>query len=415
MRRVSRRVLVVDDEMMLRRLTIAILGGEGVYEIREASDGVEALEVASQWLPDVVLLDINMPRMDGFAACEALKGGLFHPVPQVIMVSGNSALNEQLRAFDCGADDYLVKPIERLEFRSRVQLHFRLREAQAIVNKSRRKLKKRLAELRQLSSERTKETLATQDVAIFTLAKVAESRDNETGMHLTRMREYSQLLALQLRSDSPYAVEITDSFLDDLYRSSPLHDIGKVGIPDAVLLKPGKLSPEEFAIMKQHAMLGANILKQAVQQSASGTFLTMAAVIAETHHERWDGSGYPAGLAGAAIPLPGRIVALADVFDALTSKRPYKQPWTAEAARDYIEEQSGRHFDPTIVEAFRRSFADFVSIQRTCGDNGASAMGMLQLASLSTVGQSTSYLERAMAAATAGSNFLLPPTAAATG
>ncbi|MBS0207693.1 MAG: response regulator [Planctomycetes bacterium] len=382
---------------MFRRLLTTLLSKETGCEVRQAHGGAEAIDAAELWRPDLVILDISMPRLDGFAACHALKQGKLKPAPQVMMVSAHSTLEEQVKAFSAGADDYLVKPIDHLEFRSRVHLHFRLREAQAVVKRSQRKLRKRHAELQRLTSERSREMLATQDIAIFTLAKVAESRDNETGMHLTRMREYSQLLACDLRDRSPYADQIDNTFLDDLYRSSPLHDIGKVGIPDAVLLKPGRLTVEEFEIMKQHASIGANILQQAVKQSASGSFLAMAALIAQSHHERWDGTGYPRGLAGADIPLPGRIVAVADVFDALTSKRPYKEPWPAEKAAQYIEEQSGSHFDPVIVDAFRRVLPRFLDVHRSCGDDGSSLMSMLQTATALNSADVTTYIERAMA------------------
>ena len=363
----------------MRRLIRAILGRD--YEIREAEDGDEALRIANEWNPDVVLLDIMMPRMNGFEACRALKSQLESRPPQVIMVTSASAMPEQIAAFEAGADDYLVKPVDRPQLQSRVQLHFRLREAQSIVEETHQNLALQRTELQRMTIERNREMIATQDVAIFTLAKVAESRDNETGMHLFRMREYSQCLARQLRAASDYCSQIDERFMEDLYRSSPLHDIGKVGIPDSVLLKPGKLSPGEFGIMKQHATIGADILDEAVRQSPSGGFLGMAAVIARSHHERWDGQGYPAGLAGSQIPLPGRIVAVADVFDALTSRRPYKEPWPVETARAYVEEGAGKHFDPTVVEAFRQSFREFVAIQQKFADDdtGTSAYGQLTL------------------------------------
>ena len=192
------------------------------------------------------------------------------------------------------------------------------------------------------------------------MAKVAESRDQETGGHVLRMREYSQILAEQLHSHGPYADQIDRQFLDDLYRSSPLHDIGKVGIRDEILLKPGKLTPQEFVLMRQHTTIGANILDQAVMGARGGGFLTMAALIARFHHERFDGTGYPAGLRGRTIPLPARIVALADVYDALTSARPYKRAFSPQQSRAMIAAESGRHFDPVIVEAFENSFPRFL-------------------------------------------------------
>jgi len=209
----------------------------------------------------------------------------------------------------------------------------------------------------------TEELIATRDVAVYTLAKVAESRDIETGQHLERIRAYSHILALELRKDRAYARVIDDEFLTDLYRSSPLHDIGKVGIRDDILLKRGPLTPEEFESMKRHTTIGANILQDAVSHKHSAKFLEMAALIARCHHERFDGTGYPAGLSGTAIPLAARIVTLADVFDALTSERPYKEAYPPDVARQTIEDESGRHFDPAIVDACRGRFEDFVKVQ----------------------------------------------------
>ena len=210
--------------------------------------------------------------------------------------------------------------------------------------------------------------------------KVAETRDNETGAHVLRMREYSQRLAQELASDSPYAHEIDAAFLDDLYRSSPLHDIGKVGIPDAILLKPGRLTAKEFEVMKRHTVIGSNILNEAVMQLTEGGFLTMGASIAQFHHERWDGQGYPAGLVADEIPLAARIVSVADVFDALTSKRPYKEAWSPARARQSIDEGAGTQFDSVIVAAFQRCFSDFLRIQNEHADGSPISVGAMAFA-----------------------------------
>lgn len=224
-----------------------------------------------------------------------------------------------------------------------------------------------------------KEILATQDIAMLTLAKVAESRDENTGEHILRMRSYSQILAVCLSREGAYAEEIDRQFLDDLYRSSPLHDIGKVGISDALLLKPGRFTPDEFEQIKKHSVIGANTLEEAVFHSPSGSFLAMAAFIARFHHERFDGSGYPAGLKGTDIPLPARIVAVADVFDALTSSRPYKDAYDTETARQIIEEGSGKHFDPVVVDAFRASFDEFLAVWKEYGERLPVAVGIMAL------------------------------------
>jgi len=223
------------------------------------------------------------------------------------------------------------------------------------------------AELDRLVKLRTREVLTTRDVALFALAKLAESRDPETGEHLERMCEYCKILAEQLSLEGPYTDVVDKAFIDDLYRSSPLHDIGKVGIPDGVLLKPGRLTEEEFEIMKQHAEIGAAALERAASKSESGGFLRMAIDICRHHHERFDGKGYPCGLAGQQIPLSARIVTVADVFDALTSHRVYKRAIEPPIALKMMEEQAGQQFDPAIVAAMQVRFDDFLKVVKEKG------------------------------------------------
>jgi putative two-component system response regulator len=319
--------------------------------------------------------------MDGFQICRHLKAASEDP-PQVVMVSARSAAEEQLKAFDAGADDYLVKPVDPCDLRSRVQLHRRLRESKHNTARLQWEIDAYHTALRRTAVERAQQIIAVQDVAVFTLAKVAESRDNETGAHLHRLREYAHLLADELARNSPYAGLIDEAFRSDLYRSSPLHDIGKVGVSDEILRNPGRLTADEFEIMKRHTINGANILNEAVMQPHGGGFLAMAAAIARFHHERWDGKGYPAGLVGEEIPLPARIVAVADVYDALTSERPYKAAWPPERARRAIEEGSGTQFDPVIVEAFRRRFDDLVCIPQRFADRTPTATGAMAFVGL---------------------------------
>lgn len=217
-------------------------------------------------------------------------------------------------------------------------------------------------ELARLVQQRTVEALAARDVAVLMLAKLAESRDPETGEHLERMRAYTKILGEYLTQDGPYTEQTAPGFLADLCRSSPLHDIGKVGIPDAILLKPGPLTFQEFEVMKRHTVIGADALQQASKRADCGMFLEMAARISRSHHERFDGSGYPDGLSGPAIPLEARIVALADVFDALTSARVYKDAMDPEVARLLIEKQEEGHFDPAVLEAFNACYDDFLKV-----------------------------------------------------
>ncbi|MBN2022313.1 MAG: response regulator [Pirellulales bacterium] len=363
----SGKILVVDDDPSVRALLANTLNTE--YEVETAASGREALDKVDSFRPHLILLDIMMPGLDGHATCRLLRAKPAGDTIHVIVVSGKSSFSEQTHAFHCGADDYIVKPFNPIELRSRVHLHFRLRAALASAAAIQAEIETQRTRAQRIAEIQQRELAAAQDAAVFVLAKVAECRDHVTGNHLVRMREYSQLLAEQLRRASPYAGQIDQRFLDDLYRSSPLHDVGKVGIGDAVLLKPGPLTPDEFRRMQEHTILGAQILDEAVWQQHGGKFLAMAATIARYHHERFDGTGYPAGLAGTDIPLPARIVAVADVYDALTSARPYKPVFSPLDSKEMILIESGRHFDPVVVEAFEACFDDFRVIQQELGDH----------------------------------------------
>jgi putative two-component system response regulator len=342
-----------------------------------AETGEDALRINETFQADLVLLDIVMPGIDGCETCRLLKSQEHGQRPQVMMVSARSSESEQLRAFEAGADDYLVKPFDPYELDSRIRVHFRLADAMQQVVQVRNEAEDYQCQLQRLASKRVEDLSATQDVAVLTLAEIAESRDQGTGQHLRRMRSYAQILAHQLQENSPHSAEIDDDFLRDLYRSSPLHDIGKVGISDAILLKPGPLTKEEFEIIKQHTIIGANILDQAVFLPPGGSFLAMASIIARFHHERYDGTGYPAGLSGEEIPLAARIVAVADVYDAVTSARPYKPAYPVARARQIIEEESGKHFDPAVVEAFRTCFNRFVQVGESLRDQVPLAHGAM--------------------------------------
>ena len=364
MQHAAKKILIVDDDEAVRRLLRRLLQSE--YDLAEAAAGQQALDRLLDFHPDLLLLDIMMPGIDGYEICRRIKAN--QSDVQIVMVSAISSAGQRLRAFQVGADDYLVKPFDPQDLRARVRLHFQLREAMAGAAAIRAEIESHNSQLRELTEQHTRDVIAIQDTAVFTLAKVAESRDQETGGHLTRMRAYSQILGQELAQDGPYANQISGQFLDDLYRSSPMHDIGKVGIRDEILLKPGRLTPEEFETMQQHAVIGANILDQAVARLHGGGFLAMAALIARFHHERFDGAGYPAGLVGQEIPLPARIVAVADVYDALTSVRPYKPAYPPHEVKSIIERESGGHFDPAIVAAFRRRFDDFLRAQEEAVD-----------------------------------------------
>ena len=326
------RILVVDDNEVSLTLLGATLASAG-YDVQTARDGVEALERVRNERFRLIVCDWEMPRMNGLDLCRAVRAEDVPGYVYMVLVTAHDSPQEIVQGLSAGADDFIHKPFNPSE------LIARLRTGERILS------------------------LETRDVAIFAMAKLAESRDPETGAHLERVRTYCRVLAKDLATVPKFANVIDDEFLHLIYLTSPLHDIGKVGIPDSVLLKPGQLSDREFEIMKTHAMLGAQTLDAALHTFPGVKFLEMARDIALTHHERWDGSGYPAGLRGPAIPLCGRIMALADVYDALTSKRVYKAAFTHEIAESMIVKDAGSHFDPDIVAAFVRTESQFMEIR----------------------------------------------------
>jgi len=353
-------ILVVDDDSAIRQLLAAQLGQLG-YQCETVADGGEALELSRQApSPSLVLTDIRMPGVDGVELLRELKQ--LDENVQVVMISGQQDLDTVRKCLREGAYDYLLKPFELDELASTVtraleRYHLR-RENQRYRHN-----------LERMVLEQTEEIRTTRDVALMTLAKLAESRDNETGLHLERIAAYSHRLAKELARSSP-ANQLTRAFIEQLHKSSPLHDIGKVGIPDAILLKPGPLSPAEFEIMKSHAKIGGDTLRAGIEPGDKQSFLIMAMEIAYGHHERWDGCGYPNGLAGSSIPLAARIVALADSYDALTSNRPYKRAVSPDEATRRIVADRGAHFDPLIVDTFLRCRSDFVEIFTRLGEGG---------------------------------------------
>ena len=336
------RILIVDDdEIALSMLRGALL--RAGYEVDTAQDGVEALELLRERSYRLVISDWEMPRMTGIELCQAVRSVEYAGYVYFILLTSHHSPQETVEGLTAGADDFIAKPFNPAELIVRVRVGERL-----------------LA-------------LETRDVVIFALAKLADSRDPETGAHLERVRSYSEALAKQLAQTAKYRDEIDPEFIRLIYLTSPLHDIGKVGIPDDVLLNPGRLTVEQFEVMKTHATLGAQTLEAALKEYPGAQFLRMARDIAATHHERYDGSGYPAGLAGTDIPLCGRIVALADVYDALISKRAYKDAFSHERACQIIVDSSGSHFDPDVVAAFLACEQQFVSIHERFAEVAAMA------------------------------------------
>ncbi len=309
-----------------------------------------------------------MPRMNGFDALKQLKGdsGLMR-IP-VIIISAVDDLGQIARGLEAGADDYLVKPFNAVLLKARIKNALQRKWYLDQEERLRVAIENQNAELEKRVRQQVQQISSTQMATIFALSKLAESRDPETGAHLERMQEYCRILAEHLATQESFRNEITGSFIQDLHAASPLHDIGKVGIPDHILRKPGPLTAEEFEVMKTHAAIGAVTLQAVNAQHPGNAFVAMGVEIALSHHERWNGRGYPNGLTGTKIPLVGRIVALGDVYDALTSKRCYKDPMPHEQARDIILSESGKHFDPAIVQAFMELEPQFMSIRKKFQD-----------------------------------------------
>jgi len=347
-------VLVVDDTPDNLSLMSALLRDE--YRVKVANHGDKALRIVQEDPPDLILLDVMMPDLDGYEVCRRLKA-----MPQarelpVIFLTAKSEVADETLGFSLGAVDYITKPISPPIVLARVRTHLLLKQSQDFLRDKAEYLEAEVA-------RRGAELAAIQDVTILAMASLAETRDNDTGNHIRRTQHYVRALALQLRNDPRYAPQLGDAAIELLYKSAPLHDIGKVGIPDHILLKPGKLTPEEWEIMKTHAEIGAQAIAQAEADSTRPVeFLRIAQEIARCHHEKWDGSGYPGGLAGEQIPVSARLMALADVFDALICARVYKPAMPMDEAYRIIVAGSGSHFDPDVVDAFIREFETFKRI-----------------------------------------------------
>jgi len=354
-------VLIVDDTPENLTLMNGLLKDH--YRTKIAINGARALKIVSESPPDLVLLDIMMPGMDGYEVCRRLKADAKTSHIPVIFLTAKTEIEDEQKGFDAGAVDYIAKPISPPIVMARVATQLTLKAAADFLRDKNTFLETEV-------QKRTREVQVVQDVTIMAMASLAETRDNETGNHLRRTQNYVRLLAQKLQSNSRFDGQLDDATIDMLYKSAPLHDIGKVGIPDAILLKPGKLTPEEFEIMKTHTTLGRNAIMEAEKLiDAPSTFLRLARDIAHYHQEKWDGSGYPEGLKGEDIPLSARLMALADVYDALISRRVYKPPFPHEKAVAIITEGRGKHFDPIMVDAFLVIQDDFHAIAERYTDS----------------------------------------------
>jgi putative two-component system response regulator len=328
------RILVVDDNDIDLAVARKVLQNFG-HEVLTAGDGLEAVDLIQRHGIRAVISDWNMPFMNGIDLCKKIRSGLIMGYVYIILVTVRNSREDMVAGLSAGADDFITKPFDPAE------LQVRVKNAERVLS------------------------LETSVMTIFSMAKLAESRDPETGLHLERIQTYSRVLAEEIMARGSNPSPISHKFAELIYQTSPLHDIGKVGIPDHVLLKPGRLDDNEFEIMKKHTQIGAETLEATLKHYPGAEFLHLARDIAWAHHEKFDGGGYPRGLKGEEIPLCARIVALADVYDALTMKRCYKSAYPHDVARGIILKGEGDHFDPQVIQAFLKNEDRFQQIRET--------------------------------------------------
>ncbi|OQX25858.1 MAG: two-component system response regulator [Desulfobacteraceae bacterium IS3] len=325
------KILIADDELVSRKKMDKLILSLG-HKTLVADDGSKAWEIWKNENPRMVITDWLMPGMDGLELCRKIRQSEGSHYTYLIMVTSKSDVHDMITGMDAGADDFISKPFIKEE------LAVRIRAGERILS------------------------FQSRDIVIFSLAKLAESRDAETGNHLERVRFYSKILAETLVRSGKLPVQLDNLFIENIFLTSPLHDIGKIGIPDHILLKPGRFNDKEFEIMKSHTLIGFETLNDALKRYPKADFLRMSAEIARSHHEKFDGSGYPDGLKGDEIPLSARIVALSDVYDALVSKRIYKNIYSHDMSKNIILNDSGIHFDPIVVDAFLICEEKFIEI-----------------------------------------------------
>jgi putative two-component system response regulator len=357
-------ILVVDDTPDNLTLVSNLLKKD--YRVRVAINGEKALKIAfSEAPPDLILLDVMMPVMDGYEVCQQLRNSTLTAHIPIIFLTAKSEVEDERKGLSLGASDYITKPISPPILEARVKTHLAAKAYSDFLTDKTAYLENEVA-------RRTREVSAIQDVTIQAMASLAETRDSDTGNHIRRTQFYVKALTIKLKSHPNYNTYLTDSMIEMIFKSAPLHDIGKVGIPDRILLKPGRFEPEEFEIMKTHTTLGRDAI-QAAENSLGlqVEFLSIAKEIAYGHQEKWDGSGYPEGLKGESIPISARLMAVADVYDALISRRVYKDSMSHDKAISIIEEGRGSHFDPTMVDAFLTIQDEIKSIAARYADSDA--------------------------------------------
>lgn len=343
----------MDDTKSNIDILVKVLGNS--YRLAVALDGKTALDYANNYIPDLILLDIMMPELDGYEVIKRLKANPRTKDIPVIFVSALSEIKCKSDGFRLGAVDYIIKPFEIEEIKARIKTHLLLTLTQRELALQNEMLEKKV-------KERTRELISTQQATIMSMATLAEYRDSETGGHINRVKGFVEKLAKSMKNHSRFKAVITEEYIELLTLSCPLHDIGKVGVPDHILLKPGKLTYSEFEEMKLHTVYGRNVIVAAEKNLGDMSFLRIAKEIIYTHHEKWDGTGYPKGLKGEDIPISGRIMAIADVYDALISRRVYKPPLSHREAINIIRDGKGKHFDPYIVEIFLENHGEFRKI-----------------------------------------------------
>ena len=354
------RIMVVDDEKRNLSLMEAMLLPLD-YEVILAQDGKEALERVRKTPPDLILLDIMMPRMDGFELGKRLKENEETSTIPIVMVTALKEVENRVKALEVGADDFLSKPVDKTELRARVKSLLKVKAYSDHMQSYQKELEAAVARRSEELRQALEKIKVTSLDTIYRLSRAAECKDEETGAHIKRMSHYSAAIVRKMGLD--------DESVESILYASPMHDVGKIGIPDRILWKHGKLDLDEWQIMEQHTVIGAQIL-----ENSDAEFIKLAGIIALSHHEKWDGSGYPRRLKGLMIPVSGRIVAVADVFDALTSERPYKEPFSIEKSFNIIKQGRGSHFDPEVVDAFFAVEDEILAIKKGYKDEDESLL-----------------------------------------
>ncbi|MET0047066.1 MAG: two-component system response regulator [Sedimenticola sp.] len=356
-------ILAVDDTPTNIDVVKAVLSDS--YFVQASINGQMALKIIEKKKPDLILLDIMMPEMDGYEVCRRLKADESTRDIPIIFLTAKAEVEDETKGLELGAVDYITKPISPPILKERVKTHLELKTARDYLKRQNEILEEKVI-------ERTHQMEELQDVVMVAMGSLAEARDNETGNHIRRTQRYVKRLAIELKDNPRFSEFLTPENITWLYKSAPLHDIGKVGVPDHILLKPGKLTDEEFDEMKKHTTYGRDAIAAAEKSiSSADNFLAYAKEIAYYHQEKWDGSGYPEGLKGDDIPISARLMAVADVYDALISRRVYKPPFPHEKAVAIILEGKGNHFDPDMVDAFMEIADEFYEISQEFSDSEA--------------------------------------------